>query len=306
MSYQIIIHFYYLFRYVRKALPTAAVRKSQRSNEKIIPTFTPLTPTIISSYTIQTPEEKPIPNTKLPFWDARTMAEIHESEPEELVNCICDLKEESGLMVQCEVCQFWQHGYCMNFESEDQVPDAYVCFACKNPRLVRPSQQYDYSINAFLKKGVLPNVIQTANHPVNISSNISTLSTLLTATLDIRDVLVGLQHKINFTKSGNKSQEDILRSLESGSMKLIDWTLNNEDSSQSTIIENDETTSQIIVTQENIQFLLDEIAKQVTALEEQNGISHNDENESNFKDEIKFLLNDLHTAKVISELQTGS
>ena len=287
-------------------MPIAAVRKSQRSNEKIVSTFIPLTPTTISSYTIQTPEEKPIPNTKLPFWDARTMAEIHESEPEELVNCMCDLKEESGLMVQCEVCQFWQHGYCMNFESEHQVPDGYVCFACKNPRLVRPSQQYDYTINAFLKKGVLPNIIHSANNIINTSSNISNLSTLLAATLDIQDVLVGLQHKINFTSSGNKSQEDILRSLESGSMKLIDWTLNNEDSSQSTIIENDETTSQIIVTQDNIQFLLDEIGKQVTVLEEQNGINNSDESESNFKDEIKLLLNDLRTCQIISESQTGN
>lgn len=55
--------------------------------------------------------EKPIPNTILPFWDARLVREIHESDDvDELVHCICDFKEESGLMIQCECSLTWSHG----------------------------------------------------------------------------------------------------------------------------------------------------------------------------------------------------
>ena len=55
--------------------------------------------------------DKPVPNTILPFWDARFVRDIHESDDvDELVHCICDFKEESGLMIQCEICLTWQHG----------------------------------------------------------------------------------------------------------------------------------------------------------------------------------------------------
>lgn len=55
--------------------------------------------------------EKPVPNTLLPFWDARYVRSIHESDDvDELVHCICDFKEESGLMIQCEICLTWSHG----------------------------------------------------------------------------------------------------------------------------------------------------------------------------------------------------
>lgn len=57
--------------------------------------------------------EKPVPNTLLPFWDARYVRSIHESDDvDELVHCICDFKEESGLMIQCEICLTWSHGEC--------------------------------------------------------------------------------------------------------------------------------------------------------------------------------------------------
>lgn len=98
-------------------------------------------------------EEKPIPNTILPFWDARTVREIHESDDvDELLHCICDLKEESGLMVQCEICLTWQHGFCFEIETEEDVPDSYVCFACRDPRLGRPSCRFAWDQD-WLKKG---------------------------------------------------------------------------------------------------------------------------------------------------------
>lgn len=52
------------------------------------------------------------------------MAEIHENDDiDELVHCVCDAREESGLMVQCELCLCWQHAHCMHFHQERDVPD---------------------------------------------------------------------------------------------------------------------------------------------------------------------------------------
>ena len=50
---------------------------------------------------------------------------------EEVVNCICRVSEETGLMVQCDVCLCWQHAACMEL-SEDTLPRRYVCFVCSN------------------------------------------------------------------------------------------------------------------------------------------------------------------------------
>ena len=40
---------------------------------------------------------------------------------EEVINCLCGVVEEDGLMIQCELCLCWQHGYCNGIEMENQV-----------------------------------------------------------------------------------------------------------------------------------------------------------------------------------------
>lgn len=48
--------------------------------------------------------KKAKPNLVLPFFDARQLADEHENDNiDETVKCICPVKEENGLMVQCEV-----------------------------------------------------------------------------------------------------------------------------------------------------------------------------------------------------------
>ena len=49
----------------------------------------------------------------------------------EVVNCICHVTEETGLMMQCDVCLCWQHAVCMELD-EDTLPSRYVCFVCSN------------------------------------------------------------------------------------------------------------------------------------------------------------------------------
>lgn len=144
-----------------------------------------------------------MPNTQLPFWDARVIRDIHESDDvDELLHCICDFKEESGLMVQCEVCLTWQHGGCFEIETEDEVPESYVCFACRDPRLVRSSCKYAYDQD-WLKKGRLSTFPYIKDE---VQSNCSlnqgkTMNQLLALIHEVMQVLTSLRHKIKILKS---------------------------------------------------------------------------------------------------------
>lgn len=94
-----------------------------------------------------------VPNTVLPFWDARTAAEMQEDDNvKELVHCQCEMPEECGLMVQCEICLTWQHGHCLEIEKPEDVMDNYICSTCSNPRLARESLRFAYD-QEWLVKG---------------------------------------------------------------------------------------------------------------------------------------------------------
>jgi len=193
--------------------------------------------------------EKPVPNTILPFWDARYVREIHESdEVDELVHCICDFKEESGLMIQCEICLTWQHGTCFDIEVEEKVPESYVCFSCKDPKAVRESQRYIYD-QEWLKKGKNPSFdfISKQNQRNKSSSQSNdnvqqksdsikqmlTTNQLLSILLEVSQILRSLRYKMNLIKENNVKEmkyweshleEDLMRPLDSN-----DDLMNNED-----------------------------------------------------------------------------
>lgn len=64
-----------------------------------------------------------------------------EGSEEETTRCICgneELKQNArtrganpGLFVQCENCHVWQHGFCVGFTREKNVPDTYFCEKCR-------------------------------------------------------------------------------------------------------------------------------------------------------------------------------
>ncbi|XP_058831300.1 uncharacterized protein LOC131689929 [Topomyia yanbarensis] len=80
---------------------------------------------------------------------------IVSMKKEEIINCLCGYGEEDGLMVQCELCLCWQHGICNGFERDNQVPDKYVCYICRNPQGVRESRRYMHDQD-WLYEGKLP------------------------------------------------------------------------------------------------------------------------------------------------------
>ncbi|KXJ70890.1 hypothetical protein RP20_CCG022187 [Aedes albopictus] len=80
---------------------------------------------------------------------------IVSMKKEEIINCMCGYGEEDGLMVQCELCLCWQHGICNGFERDNQVPDKYVCYICRNPQGGRESRKYIHDQD-WLYEGKLP------------------------------------------------------------------------------------------------------------------------------------------------------
>ncbi|KAH8828008.1 hypothetical protein DL96DRAFT_1601270 [Flagelloscypha sp. PMI_526] len=54
-------------------------------------------------------------------------------DEEGTTRCLCDELEVDGgdFMVMCEQCSVWQHGVCMGFDSEADVPDEYFCEQCR-------------------------------------------------------------------------------------------------------------------------------------------------------------------------------
>lgn len=70
------------------------------------------------------------------------MIKIVRMRKEEVINCICAYAEEDGLMIQCELCLCWQHGFCNGIVKESQVPDKYVCIICRNPERLRVSMRF--------------------------------------------------------------------------------------------------------------------------------------------------------------------
>ncbi|XP_060607678.1 uncharacterized protein LOC132759835 [Ruditapes philippinarum] len=55
-----------------------------------------------------------------------------EEEEEEVINCICGIYKDEGLMIQCEKCYIWQHTDCMKVKGDEEN---YLCHEC-DPRPV--------------------------------------------------------------------------------------------------------------------------------------------------------------------------
>uniref|UniRef100_A0A915Q0G0 SET domain-containing protein n=1 Tax=Setaria digitata TaxID=48799 RepID=A0A915Q0G0_9BILA len=59
-------------------------------------------------------------------------------EEEYTTRCYCGLNHNDDFMIQCDMCNVWQHGKCMDIDRR-RVPDTYKCEEC-NPRLLKLSK----------------------------------------------------------------------------------------------------------------------------------------------------------------------
>jgi len=75
-----------------------------------------------------------------------------DAEGDEVTRCLCGNQDfvqtpktkamhaNPGLYVQCERCNVWQHGFCMGFMAEKEIPNEYYCELCE-PSFHRISQR---------------------------------------------------------------------------------------------------------------------------------------------------------------------
>ncbi|KAG7191366.1 uncharacterized protein KQ657_003487 [Scheffersomyces spartinae] len=48
-----------------------------------------------------------------------------------LIGCVCDIDDDDGFTIQCDICFRWQHCLCMGFMTSEEVPeDEYKCYYC--------------------------------------------------------------------------------------------------------------------------------------------------------------------------------
>ncbi|BFZ20919.1 hypothetical protein BsWGS_23958 [Bradybaena similaris] len=101
--------------------------------------------------------------------DAKHAHAAHDSAMEELVavdtededmeadvvNCVCGLRETSGLMIQCDVCMCWQHFVCVDSDNSGVPPANYVCRLCESTPGIRDSCRYMYDMG-WERRGELP------------------------------------------------------------------------------------------------------------------------------------------------------
>ncbi|KAJ3603328.1 hypothetical protein NHX12_031070 [Muraenolepis orangiensis] len=129
-----------------------------------------------------------------------------DTSDQEIVRCVCEVEEENDFMIQCEECLCWQHGTCMGL-LEENVPDKYVCYICRDPPGQRQSLRYWYDRD-WLSTGHMYGLSSLAeNYSHQNAKKITATHQLLGDVHHILQVLSGLQLKMAVLQS--KTQSDL-------------------------------------------------------------------------------------------------
>ncbi|XP_053675318.1 uncharacterized protein LOC128725588 [Anopheles nili] len=120
---------------------------------------------------------------------------------EEIINCLCKVTEEDGLMVQCEVCLCWQHAFCQNIRNSSEVPETYVCSICRYPYRGRASKRYVHDQD-WLYEGKLPvaKYHSTNSRHAQRFDILKNAHTLTGNLLELKRFMHSLQVKINIAE----------------------------------------------------------------------------------------------------------
>ena len=134
---------------------------------------------------------------------------------EELVNCTCRRIEEDGLMIQCDICLCWQHGYCVGIEDEDPVPEKHVCETCRQPPGGRTEGRFSLDQD-WLKEGKLPSCESAlddfnkkrswTNSQADRETAFRKLSELMADLANLEKVLQSLRLKLHVASQPNNSK----------------------------------------------------------------------------------------------------
>ncbi|XP_074528321.1 PHD finger protein 20-like isoform X2 [Halichoeres trimaculatus] len=123
-----------------------------------------------------------------------------DTSDQEIVRCICEVEEENDFMIQCEDCLCWQHGTCMGL-LEDNVPDKYTCYICRDPPGQRQSLRYWYD-REWLSNGHMYGLsFLEENYSHQNAKKITTTHQLLGDVHHVVEILNGLQLKMSVLQS---------------------------------------------------------------------------------------------------------
>ncbi|XP_035518415.1 PHD finger protein 20 isoform X1 [Morone saxatilis] len=123
-----------------------------------------------------------------------------DTSDQEIVRCICEVEEENDFMIQCEDCLCWQHGTCMGL-LEDNVPDRYTCYICRDPPGQRQSLRYWYD-REWLSNGHMYGLsFLEENYSHQNAKKITTTHQLLGDVHHVVEILNGLQLKMSILQS---------------------------------------------------------------------------------------------------------
>ncbi|XP_003738388.2 PHD finger protein 20 [Galendromus occidentalis] len=115
------------------------------------------------------------------------------SVEKDMVHCPCGVEEESGLMMQCDLCLCWQHGSCFGLENEKHVPERYVCIACQNARRIVQKQTHQVAAFRAMAEGRLPSLVPGgSNHPQRFLN----LTKIAETMANLRKALRGIEIRI--------------------------------------------------------------------------------------------------------------
>ncbi|CAL8337367.1 unnamed protein product [Merluccius merluccius] len=129
-----------------------------------------------------------------------------DTSDQEIVRCVCEVEEENDFMIQCEECLCWQHGTCMGL-LEENVPDKYACYICRDPPGQRQSLRYWYDRD-WLSSGHMYGLSSLAdNYSHQNAKKITATHQLLGDVHHVLEVLSGLQLKMGVLQS--KTQSDL-------------------------------------------------------------------------------------------------
>ncbi|KAF4023600.1 hypothetical protein G4228_015304 [Cervus hanglu yarkandensis] len=118
----------------------------------------------------------------------------------EVVRCICEIQEENDFMIQCEECHCWQHGVCMGL-LEENVPEKYTCYVCRDPPGQRPGFKYWYD-KEWLSRGHMHGLaFLEENYSHQNAKKIMATHQLLGDVQRVIEVLHGLQLKMSILQS---------------------------------------------------------------------------------------------------------
>ncbi|XP_024125460.1 PHD finger protein 20 isoform X4 [Oryzias melastigma] len=123
-----------------------------------------------------------------------------DTNDQEIVRCICEVEEENDFMIQCEDCLCWQHGTCMGL-LEDNVPDRYTCYICRDPPGQRQSLRYWYDREWLTNGHMYGFSFLEENYSHQNAMKITTTHQLLGDVHHVVEVLNGLQLKMSILQN---------------------------------------------------------------------------------------------------------